>query len=133
MAVLPFENLTSDPGLTSEINDAVREAVERRLGLRQAGEASADAVVTGTVRRYEPDLPVAFTGNQASGQVSVTRRLVQISLDVEIRDRVQDRVLWTRAGMMVEGEYETGREAEGRRKALDKLITNIVDGAQSQW
>jgi hypothetical protein len=34
---------------------------------------------------------------------------------------------------MVEGDYETGQEAAGRKRALDKLITNIVDGAQSQW
>jgi hypothetical protein len=26
-----------------------------------------------------------------------------------------------------------GQEVEGRRKALDKLVTNIVEGAQSQW
>lgn len=133
VAVLPFENLTPDPTLTSEINDAVREAVERRLGLRQVGENNADAIVTGTVRRYDPDLPVAFTGDPTSNQVSVTRRLVQISVDVEVRERVADKVVWTRQGMMVEGEYETGREREGRQKALAKLIINIVDGVQSQW
>ncbi|HEX9164798.1 MAG TPA: hypothetical protein VF862_02735, partial [Gemmatimonadales bacterium] len=62
MAVMPFENVTSDPTLTAEINRAVREAVEDRLGLRPAGEKDADAIVTGTIRRYEPDLPVAFQG-----------------------------------------------------------------------
>lgn len=133
VAVIPFENLTTDPTLTAEINAAVREAVERRLGLRQVGENNADAVVTGTIRRYDPDLPVAFTGDQTTGQVSVTKRLVQISVDVEVRDRVGDKVLWSRQGMLVEGEYESGQERQGRAKALDKLITNIVDGAQSQW
>jgi len=42
-------------------------------------------------------------------------------------------VLWKRDGLLVEGDYETGREADGRKRALDRLITNIVDGAQSQW
>jgi hypothetical protein len=34
---------------------------------------------------------------------------------------------------VVKGDYQTGREAEGRRKALDDLVVNIVEGAQSQW
>jgi hypothetical protein len=34
---------------------------------------------------------------------------------------------------MLEGDYEPGRELEGRERALEKLVTNIVEGAQSQW
>src|SRR5688572_26418996 len=49
VAVLPFDNLTPEPTLTNEINRAVREAVQGRLGLRPAGEAQADAIVTGTI------------------------------------------------------------------------------------
>ena len=36
VAVLPFDNLTSDPTLTQEINVDVRDAMEKRLGLRPA-------------------------------------------------------------------------------------------------
>ena len=133
VAVLPFENLTSDPTLTSEINSAVREAVQDRLGLRQAGENQADALVRGIITRYEPDLPVSFTGNETTNQVNVTGRLVQIVVSVEIINRLEDRPLWRREGLVLEGAYETGREADGRRKALQNLITNIVEGAQSQW
>ncbi|HEU4475000.1 MAG TPA: LPS assembly lipoprotein LptE, partial [Gemmatimonadales bacterium] len=63
VAVLPFDNQTPEPTLTQEIAVAVREAVEGRLGLRQASESQADAVVRGTISRYEPDLPVAYTGD----------------------------------------------------------------------
>ena len=59
VAVLPFDNLTPEPTLTQEINAAVRDAVEGRLGLRAAGEETADAIVRGTITRYEPDVPVA--------------------------------------------------------------------------
>ena len=134
VAVLPFDNQTPEPTLTQEINTAVREAVEGRLGLRQASERQADAVVRGTITRYEPDLPVAFTGDaEGEGAVTVTRRLVQISLSVEILDQANDKPLWQRSGLLLEGDYDPGREAEGREKALDKLVTNIVEGAQSQW
>jgi hypothetical protein len=48
-------------------------------------------------------------------------------------DQKQGKPLWERSGLMVEGEYDPGQEAQGRQRALDKLVTNIVEGAQSQW
>lgn len=131
VAVLPFDNQTPEPTLTQEISRAVREAVESRLGLRQAAEPQADAVVRGSITRYEPDLPVAYTGD--SSRVTVTRRQVQITVSVEILDQKQGKSLWQRSGLTVRGDYDTGQEAEGRQKALDDLVTNIVEGAQSQW
>jgi hypothetical protein len=132
VAVLPFENLTPEPTLTQEINSSVRQAVENRLGLRQAGEGQADAIVRGSINRYDPDVPVAYTGNDAN-QVNVSRRLVQITVSVEIVDQRANRTLWQRAGLIVEGDYEPGREIDGRRRALERLVVNIVEGAQSQW
>ena len=134
VAVLPFDNQTPEPTLTQEINTAVREAVEGRLGLRQAGERQADAVVRGTITRYEPDLPVAYRGDdEGEGEVTVTRRLVQISVSVEILDQANNKPLWQRSGLLLEGDYDPGQEIQGRERALDKLVTNIVEGAQSQW
>jgi hypothetical protein len=132
VAVLPFDNQTPEPTLTLEISRAVREAVERRLGLRQSAEAQADAVVRGSITRYEPDLPVAYTGGDSS-RVTVTRREVQITVSVEILDQKRGKTLWQRNGLVVKGDYDSGQEAVGRSKALDDLVVNIVDGAQSQW
>jgi hypothetical protein len=132
VAVLPFDNLTPDPSLTQDIQNAVRDAVQGRLGLRPAGESTADAVVRGVITRYQPDLPVAYQGTQAN-QVDVTRRLVQITVTVEIVNQHTGRALWQRSGLTVEGDYQAGNEAEGRTKAYDRLVTNIVEGAQSQW
>jgi lipopolysaccharide assembly LptE-like protein len=132
VAVLPFDNQTPEPTLTQEISRAVREAVEQRLGLRQASEAKADAVVRGSITSYDPDLPVAYQA-EADREVNVTQRQVQITVSVEILDQKQGKPLWQRSGLMVKGDYEPGREAEGRQKALDDLVVNIVEGAQSQW
>ena len=132
VAILPFDNLTPEPLLTQEVTQAVTEAMQRRLGLRASSESNADAVVRGTISRYEPDvLLVVQTGNQ--GQVAVTRRRVQITVSVEIYDQIEGRILWQRSGLTVDGEYEPPREQEGRMVALDKLVNDIVDGAQSQW
>lgn len=135
-AVLPFDNQTPEPTLTQDVNRAVREAVESRLGLRPAAEDVADVVVRGTITRYDPDVPVAFTGNQPGQQgqaPSVTRRLVQLTVAVELVDQKRGRPIYQQGSLLVEGDYEPGRELEGRRKALDRLVGLIVQGAQSQW
>jgi TolB-like protein len=135
VAVIPFDNLTSEPALQNQVYEAVREAVTNRLGLLEASEAQADAVVRGTITRYEPDLPVAFQGSNdpAQRQVTVTRRLVQLTVNVEIIDQHTEKPLWQRQGLTMEGDYEPGNEAAGRARALDRLTVNIVEGAQSQW
>ena len=132
VAVLPFDNQTPEPTLTQEISRAVREAVERRLGLRQSAESQADAVVRGSITRYDPDLPVAYEAGE-DREVNVTRRQVQITVTVQILDQKQGKPLWERSGLVVKGDYDSGREVEGRQKALDDLVVNIVEGAQSQW
>jgi TolB-like protein len=131
VAVLPFDNQTPEPTLTQEISRAVREAVEQRLGLRQSAQPQADAVVRGSITRYEPDVPVAYQAGE-DREVNVTQRQVQITVTVEILDQKQGKPLWQRS-VMAKGDYNPGQEAEGRRKALDDLVTNIVEGAQSQW
>ncbi len=141
VAVLPFENLTPEPILTQEVTRAVREAVEDRLGLRPAGEDQADAVVKGSIQRYDPDLPLTFTGEQApvgqpqSRNVEVTKRMVQITLNVRIFNQKEGKVLWEKQGLVVQGDYDTRseKEAGGRKTAIDRLINDIVEGARSQW
>jgi hypothetical protein len=83
-------------------------------------------------RSYNPDVPVAYTGGE-DRDVNVTRRQVQIAVSVEILDQRQGKPLWKSNALLVKGDYDPGQEAEGRRKALDDLVVNIVEGAQSQW
>jgi hypothetical protein len=132
VAILPFDNQTAEPLLTQEVADALRQAMQARLGLRPASEATADAVVRGAILRYEPDIALSFQPG-ARGNVEVTARRVQLTLRVEIIDQRQGRPLWQRQSLIVDGEYQPPQEADGRQKALAKLVTDIVDGAQSQW
>ena len=131
VAILPFDNQTPEPALTQEVNAAVREALEDRLGLRPAGEATADALVRGRIARYDSDVPVAVQAGV--GEANVTRRQVQLTVDVEILDQREGRAVWQRQGLTVLGEYQPPQVLDGRRLALQKLRDEIVDGAQSQW
>jgi lipopolysaccharide assembly LptE-like protein len=131
VAILPFDNQTAEPALTKEVNDAVLEAFQGRLGLRLAGESNADAVVRGKVIRYDPDVPLSFQVGQR--RTDVTRRQVQITIDVEILDQREGKTLWQRQGLSAVGDYAPPQEVEGRKIALQKLVNDLVDGAQSQW
>ena len=131
VAVIPFDNRTGEPQLTQEVSDAIRQAAEGRLGLRPASESDADAVVRGEIVRYDPDVPVAY--QSGNGTVDVTRRQVTIVINVEIVDQHEGRALWRGNGLSVSGEYQPPQESEGRRVAIQKLVTSFVEGAQSQW
>jgi hypothetical protein len=131
VAVLPFENQTAAAELTRELSDALRSAMQSRLGLRDAAETRANAVVRGTITKYEPDVPVAFSADP--NQATSARRRVQISVDVEIVDQTTGKMLWERKGLSAEGEYAERAEADGRRQALERIVNDVIEGAQSQW
>jgi hypothetical protein len=131
VAVLPFDNETSQPTLQRELHESLRREVEGRLGLRTASESRADAVVRGRIVRYDVDIPVGYSADQS--RVNVAERKLQITVDVEIIDQTSGRTLWTRKGLTAEGQYSERSEGEGRRRAVEKLIADVVAGAQSQW
>ena len=130
-AVLPFDNETSQPDLPRELQEALRNGLQSRLGLRDAPESRANALVRGKVTRYEVDIPVAFSSNPA--QATSARRRLRVHVDVEIVDQVTGKVLWSRTGIQAEGEYAERGEAEGRKQAIDRIVNDVIEGAQSQW
>jgi hypothetical protein len=131
VAVLPFENETPQSELQRELWEALRGEMKARLGLRDAPESRADALVRGTLLRYDTGIPISYTA--ARGQVTSARRKLQIVCDIEIVDQKTGKMLWQRKGITAEGEYEEPNEVNGRRDALKKLVTDVIEGAQSQW
>jgi hypothetical protein len=131
MAVLPFDNQTAAPELQGELFDSMREQLQRRLGVRDAAQDRADALVRGTILTYDADVPVAFSADPNKA-VSARRRL-QITVDVEILDQTTGKILWQRKGLRAEGEYAERAEPDGRRQAIARIVSDIVEGAQSQW
>jgi len=131
MAVMPFENQTTSPEVQRELLDAMRRELQRRLGVRDASENHADAIVRGTIVTYDVDVPVAVSANPS--QAVTARRRLQLTIDVEIVEQDNSRVLFQRKGMRGEGDYDERAEAVGRQRAIDKIVNDIVEGAQSQW
>jgi hypothetical protein len=46
---------------------------------------------------------------------------------------VTGKTLWQRKGLLAEGQYEERGEANGRKDAIDRIVNDVIDGAQSQW
>lgn len=131
VAIIPFENETASPELQRELFDLMRDQLRGRLGVKDASESRADAVVRGTILRYDIDVPIGVSANPS--QALTARRKLQIVLDIEIIDQSSGRALWQKKGLVAEGEYAERNEAAGRRDALRKIVNDVVEGAQSQW
>jgi len=131
MAVQPFDNETPTPEIQRELLDVMRRDLQSRLGVRDAPESRADAVVKGVIRSYDADVPVAYSADP--NQAVTARRRLRITLDVQIVDLTTNRTIWEKVGLSGEGEYAERNEAVGRREALFKIVNEIVEGAQSQW
>ena len=57
IAVQPFENETGRFEVSGELYDELLRNLPRALGIRTAGEDVADAVVRGTITRYDVAAP----------------------------------------------------------------------------
>ena len=134
VAILPFENDTNRFELTQEIHDELLRELPRSLGITNAGEDVADALVRGRIIRYDLTTPLFRPGQQVD-QVDVLQRQVSIRIEVEFIDQVENVILWEDRGLTTQGQYleESETEEVGRAEAIQLLIQRIVDGAQSNW
>jgi hypothetical protein len=134
IAVAPFENETTRFELSGEIYDRLLGEVPRALGIRTAGEDVADAVVRGTILRYDVAAP-SYRAGQPGQPAEVLQRQVTITVRIEIVDLVENVILWEDRNVMAQGQFIEASETEdiGRAEAIEVLVQKIVDGAQSNW
>ncbi len=131
VAVARLDNQTTTAELPRELSDALRSRLLGRLGLREATETKANAVVRGSIRQYEIDIPVGFS---ASNKATTTAtRSLQLTVDLEMIDQVTGKTLWQKKGLVAQAQYQERGEATGRKEAIDKIVNELIEGAQSQW
>jgi lipopolysaccharide assembly LptE-like protein len=134
IAVQPFDNETNRFELVGEVYDELLRNLPRALGVRTAGADVADAIVRGTITRYDvvaPNYRAAAEGQAAQ----VLQRQVNITVTIEIVDLVENVVLWESRSVVAQGQFLEASETEevGRAEAIELLVQKIVDGAQSNW
>lgn len=130
-AVASFDNQTPTPQLPKELTDALRARVRDRLGLRDATEAKANALIRGTIQRYEIDIPVGYSASNKQ-QTTATRSL-ELRVDIEMIDQVSGKTLWQKKGALATVSYQEGGEPAARKRAIDQIVDELIEGAQSQW
>lgn len=134
ISVAPFENETTRFELSGEIYDQLLRNLPSALGIRTAGEDVADAVVRGTILRYDVAAP-NYRAGQPGQPAEVLQRQVTITVRIEIVDLVENVVLWEDRNVSAQGQFLEASESEevGRTEAIQLLVQKIVDGAQSNW
>ena len=131
VAILPFDNQTASAEVQRELNEAMRKAFHDRLSLRDAPEDKADVIVKGVIGQYEADVPAGISANPS--QVNVSRRTLQIVVNVEITNTKTGKPLLKQDGMESKGSYAEGREVDGRKLAIETMVDQMIQRSQSQW
>jgi hypothetical protein len=133
IAIEPFENQTNRFELSAELYDQLLGNLPGALGIRTAGADVADAVVRGSITRFDVVTPNYTSGGRGQA-AQVVQRQVNIAVSVEIIDLVENVILWESSNLSAQGEFAEGApELEGRQEAIELLVQRIVDGAQSNW
>lgn len=135
----PFGNETVQAELDQQLFRRLNDRLPRALGVRPAGEHNADAVIRGRITRYD-DVAGNYRPGQtsetgASSGVEILTYQVSISVSVEIIDKKRNVVLWESQSLIGRGDYrrDTQKDTDAREIALNHILQQIVDGAQSQW
>ncbi len=134
LAIVPFENETGRFELPQELNEALLNRIPRAFGVRNASEANADAIIRGTVRRYNVEAP-SYRAGAGGDRTEVLERQVNIAVEIQVIDRTRNVILWENTALVGRGEYlEASQfEEDGRRLAIDRIVQGVIDGLQSNW
>jgi hypothetical protein len=134
VAIVPFENATAQPLLSSDLQLAFQEELPRKLGVRLVDERVADALVRGRITGYEESSPNVRPGDTGTG-ANIVQQQVRLTFEAEIYDRREDRPLWQASSLSGVGTYRPDRDqaSVGRVLAIQDLVRKVIDGAQSQW
>ena len=131
MAVLPFENKTTTPGIERELAELLSSELRSRLGKKESPEATADIVVSGIITKYDVDIPVAFSADPT--RAAGTRRKLEVSIEITVTNTRANTKILDRKTFQGPGEYAESAEQAGRKDALVKIVQQIVQGVQSNW
>jgi hypothetical protein len=135
MAIVPFDNSTSEAGLSSDIYTELLAALPRRLNVRVVDERAADAVLRGRVVSVSERPPVIRPAQPGQPLTPISAQ-VDVTVQVEIFDVREGRPIWQNSSLVVTGEFSPeGNQTrmDGQRRAIERLADRILEGAQSQW
>ncbi len=135
VAVLPFENTTTQGVLSTDLQLALQEALPRNLGVRLADQSVADAVVRGRITGYNETTPNIRPATP-DGAPAVIQQEIRITFEAEIYDLRENRPIWEARSLSGVGTFAPERGEQfttGKARAIEDLVRKVIEGAQSQW
>jgi hypothetical protein len=126
-----FVNQTLQPGVAEDITQELTQQVVGSNLLRVVS-AEGDATLSGVVRTYENR--EYFYDIKQARDVDVTEYVVRIRAAVAFVDNKKNNELYAGA-VMGEGVYNTDTETEedGRRRAVEDLVRQILEKSVQSW
>jgi hypothetical protein len=128
IAVSQFRNETVEAGLAGRMTDLVIDAFISDGNLKIASESEADAVLSGTLTRYDRE---AYTFDEND---NVTQYIVKIVFDAVLQKGDSQEEMWKET-FYSEGVYAADSESEedGQSRAASKLVVNIINRTAKSW
>jgi len=130
----PFDNRSQQFDLEHLLATKLQERIPRSLGLQPAARDVADAVVRGAIIGFDDAAQAYRAGDPLTGGQGLTHQ-VQVSVRVQIVDVERNVIIWQNDRLVGRGQYNpnTQSDEDGRSAALDDVIRQILDRAQSRW
>jgi hypothetical protein len=128
VSVERFENETAEYGLEDRMTDQVIDALLAEGTLEVVEAEYADANLIGTLTRYTRG-PYAFDEADVVGSYAV-----EMTFEISLRKTADDTEIW-KESIMQKGIYniETETEEDGRQRAIDLLIADIINKTTKSW
>lgn len=127
IAIPIFGNPTIERGIEDIITDAFIEKFVQGGKLKLVSGQAADAVLIGAIRSYQADEAEIVKDG------SVTSYKLVVTIDVELRDRKNDIVLWAQENIKQEENFPGGPdvnpidEQEYEEEALKRLAEELAE------
>ena len=127
-----------------ELNDAAAAFVGIHFGVRHTSIAVADSRgrirakrEVGTFRGHfgRAVRAVPALVKEAMREAKLSRsRLEGVGVAIPgLVDQTTGKTLFERKALRAEADYPEGDEASGRRQVIQRIVNDMVEGAQSQW
>ena len=130
IAVPGFENRTSEFDLEVLLSDKLTQALLTDNTLKVVPQNQGDLVVTGAIVRYD-NVP-----NTYDESMNVTEYKSVITLDIKVEYPKTEKILWEDKNLSDFGIYSVvdgETQSDGDERALDKLVTEIMNRTVKSW
>lgn len=128
ISVTQIENKTIEAGLSNTMTDLVIDAFIADGNMKVVSESDADAILMGTLTRYDRE---AYTYDEND---VVSQYVVKLVFDVTLKKGGENEDIWAEQ-FYSEGVYSAADETEdtGQQRAAAKLVDDIINRTTKSW